>query len=85
MPQIACATTATATSFRPCRMPSATGPVSAVAPIAKANRMMADGMVKANQAASPPSRPLPRRMPRVKPTWLDAGPGRNWQSATTSA
>jgi hypothetical protein len=22
-------------------------------------------------------------MPSVKPTWLEAGPGRNWQSATT--
>ncbi len=40
MPQIACATTATATSFRPWRMPSATGPVRAVAPSAKAKRMM---------------------------------------------
>ena len=85
MPQIACATTATATSFRPWRMPSAKGPVKAAAPSAKANRMSADGMVKANHAASPPSRPLPRNMPSVNPTWLDAGPGRNWQSATTSA
>ena len=85
MPQIACATTATATSFRPCRIPSASGPVKAVAPSAKAKRMRADGMVKANHAANPPSRPLPRRMPRVKPTWLEAGPGKNWQSATISA
>jgi hypothetical protein len=34
------------------------------------------GMVKANHAARPPNRPLPRRMPREKPTWLEAGPGR---------
>ncbi len=85
MPQIACATTATATSFRPWSTPSAKGPVNAVAPSAKAKRMIADGMVKANHAASPPSRPLPRRMPSVKPTWLEAGPGKNWQSATMSA
>jgi hypothetical protein len=55
------------------------------APIAKVNRIRADGMVKANHAARPPQRPLPRRMPREKPTWLEAGPGRNWQSATRSA
>ena len=54
-------------------------------PIAKANRISADGMVKANQAARPPNNPLPRAMPSVKPTWLEAGPGRNWQSATRSA
>jgi hypothetical protein len=77
MPQMACATTATATSFRPCRKPSATGPVNAAAPIAKANRISAEGMVKANHAARPPKRPLSRRMPREKPTWLEAGPGRN--------
>ena len=47
--------------------------------------MSADGMVNANHAANPPSRPLPRRMPSVKPTWLEAGPGKNWQSATMSA
>ena len=85
MPQIACATTATATSLSPCSTPSANGPVKMVAPSAKENRMIADGMVKANQAANPSSRPLPRKMPSVNPTWLDAGPGRNWQSATMSA
>jgi hypothetical protein len=53
MPQIACATTATATSFRPWSTPSAKGPVNAVAPSAKAKRMRADGMVKANHAANP--------------------------------
>jgi hypothetical protein len=35
------------------------------------------GMVKANHAARPPNSPLPRRTPREKPTWLEAGPGRN--------
>ena len=62
-----------------------TGPVNEAAPMAKANMTTADGMVKANQAARPPNSPLPRRMPREKPTWLEAGPGKNWQSATKSA
>ena len=48
-----------------------------VALTAKANMMSADGIVKANHAANPPSRLLPRRMPSVKPTWLEAGPGKN--------
>jgi len=85
MPQMACATTATATSFSPCRKPSATGPVNEAAPMAKPNMITADGMVKANQAARPPNSPLPRRTPREKPAWLEDGPGRNWQSATRSA
>jgi hypothetical protein len=66
--QMACATTATATSLRPCRKPSAIGPLNAAAPIAKANRIRAEGIVKANHAARPPKRPWPRRMPREKPT-----------------
>ncbi len=45
---------------------------------------MAEGIVKPNQAASAPGRPA-RKMPMLIPTWLDAGPGRNWQSATMSA
>ena len=44
----------------------------------------ADGVVKPSQAAKAPGRPA-RRMPRLIPTWLLAGPGRNWQSATMSA
>ena len=85
MPQMAWATTATATSFSPCRKPSAAGPVNEAAPMAKANMITAEGMVKANHAASPPNSPLPRSTPREKPTWLEAGPGRNWHSATRSA
>ena len=71
MPQIACATTATATSFNPCWSPSATGPVNAAAPSAKASRIMADGMVKANHAAKPPRSPLPRSTPSENPLgWM---------------
>ena len=44
----------------------------------------ADGPEKPSQAANAPGRPA-RSMPIVIPTWLDAGPGRNWQSATMSA
>jgi len=36
------------------------------------------------KAASAPRAPA-RRSPSAKPTWLEAGPGRNWQSATGSA
>ena len=85
MPKTACATTAAATSFSPCRKPCASGAVKRPATAANANMMTADGMVKANQAARPPRRPLPRKTPKEKPTWLDAGPGKNWQSATRSA
>ena len=46
--------------------------------------MLVDGKVKPIQAANPPSRP-PRMMPIPMPTWLLAGPGRNWHSATRSA
>ena len=38
---------------------------------------------KPSQAAKAPLTPA-RNMPIAKPTWLLAGPGRNWQSATTS-
>ena len=41
----------------------------------------ADGSVNPSHAARPPKRP-PRVMPMAMPTWLLAGPGRNWQSAT---
>ena len=40
--------------------------------------------VNPSHAASPPGSPA-RRMPRAIPTWLLAGPGRNWHSATRSA
>jgi len=84
MPQTAWATTATATTFRPWIRPAPIGPSNAVAPKAKASRIRAEGKVKAVQAASAPSAPA-RRSPSAKPTWLEAGPGRNWQSATRSA
>ena len=85
MPQTACATIATATSFRPCSSPAPAGdPVSAPAPKANAVISAADGRVKPHHAASPPSQPA-RSRPMEKPTWLEAGPGANWQSATRSA
>ena len=56
-----------------------------VAPSAARERSAptADGSVKPSQAASPPSIPA-RRVPIAMPSWLLAGPGRSWQSATRS-
>jgi hypothetical protein len=45
---------------------------------------IADGMVKPIQEAMPPSTPA-RMIPMPMPTWLLAGPGKNWQRATRSA
>lgn len=52
---------------------------------AKMNSSMAEGRVKAVQAARPPASPLPRSTPSAKPTWLEAGPGMNCDRATRSA
>jgi hypothetical protein len=41
--------------------------------------------VKANHAANPPSRPLPRRNAEREADLAGSRPGKNWQSATTSA
>ena len=84
IPHTAWATTATATTLSPWRAPSPAGPVMAPAPKAKSVSAMAEGKVNPAQAARPPARP-PRDNPTANPTWLDAGPGRNWQSATRSA
>jgi hypothetical protein len=76
MPQTACATTATATIFSPWMMPSATGPEKEPEKSAKRNSAIAEGNVNPSQAAIPPASPL-REIPRAKPIWLLAGPGRN--------
>ena len=47
-------------------------------------KQIADGVVKPVQAASAPRYPA-LDSPMAMPTWLDEGPGRNWQSATRSA
>jgi hypothetical protein len=83
MPQTACATIATATIFRPSSTPCRWARDGA-AVIAKASSASAEGSVKAVKAASAPSQPA-RIIPSAKPTWLEAGPGRNWHSATRSA
>src|SRR5205823_3970111 len=77
------ATTATATSLSPSSQPAAPTP-DARTPYAKAISATADGSVNPSHAATPPASPA-RSMPSAIPTWLDAGPGRNWQSATRSA
>ena len=83
----ACATTATAAVLRPATAP-ATGPVSGiVAPattIPSSPMSAALGSVKPTQAASAPAQPA-RSRPTATDSWLDAGPGRAWHSATSSA
>ena len=84
IPHTAWATTATATSFRPWITAWAQTPLMNPTPKANTVIKIADGKVKPAQAANAPGQPA-RRQPRPKPTWLDAGPGRNWLSATRSA
>ena len=82
MPQTAWATTATATIFKPRSQPAS---AKSNEPTPKANTVSntADGRVNPSQAANPPGSPA-RMIPTVIPTWLLAGPGRNWHRATTS-
>ena len=63
--------------FQPVQESFSNRAANAAAPSAKASRIKADGMVKANHAAKPPKSPLPRSTPSENPTWLDAGPGKN--------
>jgi len=83
IPHTACATTATAAILSPRSQPALERSRPRI-DRAKSTRRIADGSVKPSHAASPPARPA-RKMPTAMPTWLLAGPGRNWQRATTSA
>jgi len=79
------ATIATATSFRPCSSPAPAREAERLAaPDANTTSSAAEGSFKPAQAASPPVQPA-RIRPSANPVWLDAGPGRNWHSPTTSA
>ena len=80
--QTACATTATAASLRPWTQPAPDRSVVA-ATRPKMVSATADGSVNPSHAATPPSMPA-RRVPIAMPTWLLAGPGSIWASATTS-
>src|SRR5699024_7065894 len=84
IPQIACATIATATIFSPCTMPSEINVLSEVIPNANKINAIADGIVNPNQAANAPKY-LAFDNPSAIPTWLLAGPGKNWHNATKSA
>jgi len=84
IPETACATTATATMRSPASQAASCMAPIVPTPAAKAIRAMAEGRLKPSQAATPPASPA-RSMPRLTATWLLAGPGRNWQSATRSA
>ena len=61
MPQTACATTATATSFRPLSQVALLTSPNASTPYAKASMSSADGSVKPTQAANMPSGPARSR------------------------
>ena len=84
IPHTAWATTATATTLRPCTSPAGMPSPPAENPRPNNASAKADGSVKPTQAASAPPQPL-RISPSAIPTWLLAGPGKNWHSATRSA
>ncbi|MCY1218440.1 hypothetical protein D9M72_303890 [compost metagenome] len=83
MPQTACATMATAAIFRPWMAADPDSQPKCASPSAKSASAMAVGSVNAAHAASMPVQPA-RFRPMAMPTWLLAGPGRNWHSATRS-
>jgi len=84
MPQTAWATTATATTFKPWSQPGLTYAPKVFNPRPKRVMASAEGNAKPSQATIPPTRPA-RALPSAMTTWLLAGPGRNWLSATISA
>lgn len=79
----ASATTETAASLRPWIQPA---PAMSVPAANSPNSVSttADGSVNPTHAATPPTRPA-RRVPIAIPSWLLAGPGSDWQSATRLA
>ena len=83
MAHTACATTATATTLRPCTQPAAASAGWADKVWANSSSAAAEGKVKPTHAASAPQSPA-RVMPSAMPSWLLAGPGRNWHSASSS-
>jgi hypothetical protein len=82
MPSTPCSTTATAASFSPCSSAAPQAPSSARLASAKANISSAEGSMNPTNAASPPNHPA-RSSPIENPSWLLAGPGRNWHSASS--
>ena len=83
IPHTAWATTATAATFNPWTAPEAATSLQRVMPYANAISAMAEGSVKPIQAINAPGQPA-RNKPSPMPTWLLAGPGRNWHRATRS-
>ena len=79
----ACATTATANTLRPISQPEFAVTPNCSRPRANAVISKAEGSVNPSQAISAPRRPA-RWNPRAMPTWLLAGPGRNWHKETSS-
>jgi len=83
MPHTAWATTATAATSKPWIQP-VPRKENSLNKEANAASATAEGRVKPAQAAIAPQKPV-RINPIAMPTWLIAGPGKNWQSATRSA
>ncbi|MNV48307.1 hypothetical protein D3C71_1402060 [compost metagenome] len=83
MPHTAWATIATAATFSPCMTADPDSQPKWARPIANPISASAVGSVNASQAAAMPAHPA-RRRPSAMPTWLLAGPGRNWHRATRS-
>ena len=83
MTSTAWATTATAASLSPRTQPASVRSADSVSS-ANATRMIADGRVNPSQPTMPPSRPA-RSVPIAIPSWLLAGPGSAWLSASRSA
>ena len=75
MPQTACATTATATTFSPCSQP-AVRVANACTPIANSDQRNRRGQREAEPGRQPAGSPA-RRIPIAMPTWLLAGPGQH--------
>ena len=84
MPSTAWATTATAAILSPCNRPLPSASPAPATLNANSTMAMAEGNVNPSQAAKPPAKPA-RKRPTPMPTWLLAGPGKNWHSATRSA
>lgn len=84
MPSTACATTAAAAACSPSSHPAPARSGVPETSRANATSSTADGRVNPHHAARSPGSPA-RCSPSAIPTWLDAGPGRNWHSATRSA
>ena len=73
----------TAAIFSPWMRPDCASTGHCDMPMPNAMSATAEGIVKPSHAAKAPRQPQ-RLKPKAMPTWLLAGPGRNWHKATRS-